>query len=77
MTPEQFSQIRGALRHLLTFGGGYLVARGKLSPEDLTTILGALGTLTGVAWSFYEKRRKQAAEVSREGRGGREGGISQ
>jgi hypothetical protein len=47
----------GVLRHLLTFGGGYLVSNGVVSAGELETIIGAVIGLGGVAWSIYEKRK--------------------
>lgn len=47
----------GVLRHLLTFGGGYLVSSGSLSSGEADAVVGAVVTLAGFAWSIYEKRR--------------------
>lgn len=48
--------ILGFVRHVLTFGGGFIVANGALSVTDLETAVGAIITLAGVAWSAYNKR---------------------
>jgi hypothetical protein len=47
----------GVLRHLLTFGGGYLVSNGSVSASQLEAGIGAIITLGGVLWSIYEKRK--------------------
>lgn len=47
----------GVLRHLLTFGGGYLTSNGVVSASELEAGIGALITLGGIAWSIYEKRK--------------------
>lgn len=45
----------GFLRHLLTFGGGYLVANGKISDPDLQEYVGIIITVTGALWSAWDK----------------------
>jgi hypothetical protein len=49
--------ITGVVRHVLTFGGGYLVQDGLLSTPDLETGIGAVVTLIGLAWSIYDKKK--------------------
>jgi hypothetical protein len=51
--------ILGFVRHLLTFGGGFLVAEGSLSQPELQEAVGALAALAGVVWSIWEKRRRK------------------
>lgn len=53
-----------ALRHLLTFGGGLLVARGYASQDEISQgvgalieLIGAICTLVGVGWSIWHKYR--------------------
>lgn len=50
------AQLFGLVRHLLTFGGGWLVnhgyAAGALSPD---VISGLAVFLVGVGWSLYQK----------------------
>jgi hypothetical protein len=50
--------ILGIIRHVLTFGGGYLVAKGYLDEASATEIVGALTTLIGVVWSGVAKSDK-------------------
>jgi hypothetical protein len=45
-------QILGLFRHVVTFAGGILVARGKLDPAAVESIVGALVTLVGVFFSM-------------------------
>lgn len=47
----------GVLRHILTFGGGYLVSDGVVNEGEVEALVGALVTLIGVLWSIWEKRR--------------------
>ena len=48
--------IGALLRHLLTFGGGFLVTDGVLTEPDLQTGIGAVIALGGVIWSIVQKR---------------------
>lgn len=49
--------ILGVIRHLLTTGGGVLVANGMLTDGQAATATGAIVALAGVAWSVFDKRR--------------------
>lgn len=48
--------ISGLLRHLLTFGGGYLVTNGTLTDGDVQAITGGVIAIGGVLWSILNKR---------------------
>lgn len=48
--------ILGLVRHLLTFGGGFLVAKGWGDAETVQTVAAAVATIVGVLWSAYDKR---------------------
>ncbi len=48
-------QISGILRHILTFGGGLLVASGWISEGLMLDIVGAAITIGGVIWSMVNK----------------------
>lgn len=54
-------QFLGVLRHLVTFVGGILVARGKLDPLAVESAAGALITLVGVIWSGVSPEKAQAS----------------
>jgi hypothetical protein len=49
--------IAGLLRHILTFGGGFLVTNGTLTDVDLQTGVGAAVALFALAWSIWAKRK--------------------
>ena len=51
-------KIKGILRHILTFAGGYLVTAGIIDEALLMEVVGALITLTGFVWSFISKKEK-------------------
>lgn len=46
------------VRHILTFGGGFLVTNGTLTASDMETAVGAIITLGGIAWGVFEKRQR-------------------
>lgn len=49
-----FESLQGIIRHLLTFGGGYVWT----SPDDVQSMVGAAMTLIGLVWSIYDKRNR-------------------
>ena len=53
--PFMKSAIIALLRHLLTFIGGTLVAKGVIDTATLTEIIGAIITLLSVGWMAVEK----------------------
>lgn len=52
--------ILGVLRHILTFGGGFLVTKGVADAGMVETGIGALTTIIGLVWSIVEKRNRPA-----------------
>lgn len=53
----------GVLRHVLTSGGGALVAAGYMGSGDVDAAVGAVLVLVGVVWSAVEKHRTASALV--------------
>nr|WP_323779526.1 hypothetical protein [Amylibacter sp.] len=53
-------RIMGVARHILTFGGGYAVAKGWVSEADMLELVGAGATLIGLVWSFVAPEKKKA-----------------
>ena len=56
MTRER---ILGLIRHVLTFGGGYLVAQGKIDDAGMQEGIAAIITLAGIIWSAMAPEKKQ------------------
>lgn len=52
------TQILGIIRHILTFGAGFLVASGKLDISGADTIIGAALALVGSVWSVISPEKK-------------------
>ena len=48
--------IASLIRHGLTAAGGFLVAKGIASTDQINEIVGALVTLLGVAWSLKKNK---------------------
>ena len=48
----------GIIRHLLTFGGGYLVAQNWIDPALLPELVGAIMTIIGAVWSITSPEKK-------------------
>lgn len=53
MTKEQ---VLGIVRHVLTFGSGFVIAKGWVDESVAGEAITALVGLTGVLWSFFSKR---------------------
>ena len=49
--------ILGIVRHILTFGGGFMTQAGLASGEQVTTGVSAVVTLVGLVWSILNKRK--------------------
>lgn len=47
--------ILSIIRHALTFGGGYLAAKGIVSNETINSVGGALMTLIGAVWGAADE----------------------
>lgn len=56
----QKEMILGFVRHILTFGGGYIAAKGVVDQAVANEAIGALMTLIGVAWSMADKKKAAA-----------------
>lgn len=48
--------VLGVVRHILTFGGGYLVASDIIPQGEVEAAVAALVTLIGLVWSIMQKR---------------------
>ena len=51
-------EVLGIVRHLLTFIGGGVVAKGIVNESQLFEISGAIMTIIGSVWSVVDKRKK-------------------
>lgn len=46
----------GFVRHVLTLGGGVLIAKGYADDAMVNELVGALVTVIGFGWSFFNKK---------------------
>lgn len=53
-------QVLGVVRHVLTFGGGYVVAKGFLDEATMTAVVGAIITIGGALWSILAPEKASA-----------------
>lgn len=53
--------ILSLLRHGLTFGGGYLVAKGLISDATIGTLIPAVITAAGAVWGAVDEYRAERA----------------
>ena len=56
-------KILGLLRHLITFVGGWLVARGKIDEPTLESIGGGIITIVGVVFSLLAPEKAKPGEA--------------
>jgi hypothetical protein len=49
-------KVLGIVRHILTFAGGFVVAKGLVEGQQIEEIVGAVVTIIGAAWSVLSKK---------------------
>lgn len=54
--------ISSLIRHLLTAAGGFLVAKGLASADQVGELVGAIVSIAGVGWSIFNNRKNAAAK---------------
>ncbi len=58
----KIEQVMGIIRHILTFVGGVVVAKGLVDEALITEIIGGTLTLIGGIWSIISKKTKEITE---------------
>ena len=48
-------EIGGLLRHAATIAGGVMIAKGSLTADTFTMILGSSSSIVGTGWSFVNR----------------------
>ena len=48
-------EIGGLLQHAATIAGGVMIAKGSLTADTFTMILGSSSSIVGTGWSFVNK----------------------
>lgn len=49
-------QVLGLVRHILTFAGGILIAKGLVTDAMTNELVGSIISLVGVVWSIFSKK---------------------
>lgn len=49
-------KVLGIVRHILTFAGGYVVAKGLADSTMIEEVVGAIITIVGAIWSVSSKK---------------------
>jgi hypothetical protein len=49
--------IKSLIRHILSAAGGFLVAKGLVSADQLPEVVGAVITLLAAAWGILSKKK--------------------
>lgn len=52
--------VLGVIRHILTFVGGYMVAKGIIDEAASVELIGGLVTVIGAVWSIFSKKKPEA-----------------
>jgi uncharacterized membrane protein YebE (DUF533 family) len=55
--------IASLVRHILTAAGGFLVAKGLASADQLAELVGAVVSIAGVGWSVYNNKKAAKTEA--------------
>jgi hypothetical protein len=50
--------IASLIRHVLTAAGGFLVAKGLASADQIAELVGAVVSIAGVGWSIKNNAKK-------------------
>jgi hypothetical protein len=53
--------LKSIVRHGLSFGGGFLVAKGLVTVDQANELAGAIITLLGVGWSVWKNSKTPPA----------------
>jgi len=52
------AKISGVARHILTFAGGFAVAKGWIDEGAMLELTGALSMIIGTLWSVFAPEKK-------------------
>lgn len=55
------ANLSSLIRHLLSAAGGFLVAKGLASADQIAELSGAAVSIIGIAWSIFKNKKDSAA----------------
>lgn len=59
------ANLSSLIRHLLTAAGGFLVAKGLASADQVGELVGAVVSIAGIGWSIFNNRKNAAADSAK------------
>lgn len=60
------ANLASLIRHILTAAGGFLVAKGLASADQVGELAGAAVSISGVAWSMWKNKQSAAASPAKQ-----------
>ena len=57
------ANLASLIRHILTAAGGFIVAKGLASADQVSELAGAAVSISGVAWSIYNNKKKAKSDA--------------
>ena len=54
---------KSTIRHVLTFAGGFVIAKGWITPEVSEEAIGGILSLIGVVWSIVKSHKVDKEKV--------------
>ena len=54
------------IRHFLTAAGGFLVAKGLASADQVGELAGAVASIGGIGWSIWKNKQSAAAAPTKQ-----------
>lgn len=57
------ANLSSLIRHLLSAAGGFLVAKGLASADQIAELSGAAVSIIGIAWSMFNNRKNAASSA--------------
>lgn len=53
------------IRHLLTAAGGFIVAKGLASADQISELVGSIVSIAGIGWSMFNNRKNAASDSAK------------
>lgn len=57
------ANLSSLIRHLLTAAGGFIVAKGLASADQVGELVGAIVSIAGIGWSMFNNRKNAASSA--------------
>jgi len=60
------ANLASLIRHILTAAGGFLVAKGLASADQVAELAGAAVSISGIAWSMWKNKQSAATAPAKQ-----------